>query len=56
MMISMKKTDMSKFGELIKTAAGKMSKIESAHGATHTYSLEERHTFANLINVIVRDD
>ena len=56
MMIGMKKTDMSKFGELVDTAAGKMAKLESAHGGIHTYSIEERHTFANLINIIMKDD
>lgn len=56
MMIGMKKTDMSKFGDLVETAAGKMAKLESAHGGIHTYSIEERHTFANLINIIMRED
>lgn len=38
--------DSSKFG----TITGSTAKIEGEHGGTHSYSVEERSTFARLIN------
>ena len=49
MMIAMKGSDSSKFGNLVETAAGAVAQIEGDN-ATHSYSIEERTSFANLIN------
>ena len=56
-MINMKGSDDGKFGTIVESADGKqMAKLETAHGGIHAYSIEERHSFANLINVIMKDD
>jgi hypothetical protein len=46
MMGKFKGQDASKFGTVI----GSTAKIEGEHGGTHSYSVEERSTFARLIN------
>jgi hypothetical protein len=53
MMISMKGEQGDKFGKILES--GK-AVIENEHFATHTYSVEERHTFAQVINVIIGED
>jgi hypothetical protein len=53
MMIGMKETSPDKFGMI--NEKGK-AVIENEHHATHTYSIEERHTFASVINVLIKDD
>jgi hypothetical protein len=52
MMGKLEGQDSSKFGTVI----GSTAKIEGAHGGTHTYSIEERGTFARLINHFWKDD
>lgn len=52
MMIEFKGKDDGKFGTIV----GGRAIIESAHGGTHQYSLEEVATYAKLINLILRDD
>jgi len=49
MMINMKSSDDGKFGALVETAAGAVAQVQGDN-ATHSYSIEERTSFANLIN------
>lgn len=46
MMGKFKGDDSGKFGSIV----GSTAKIEGAHGGTHSYNIEERATFARLIN------
>lgn len=50
MMIKMKGTDAGKFGTIVEGKSGAVAKIEGSHGGTHSYSLEERTTFAKMVN------
>mgnify|MGYP000946935644 CR=1 FL=1 len=52
MMGKMQAQDAGKFG----TVVGGVAKVEGAHGGTHSYSVEERGTFARVINHMLRDD
>jgi hypothetical protein len=52
MMGKFKGQDDGKFG----TITGATAKIEGAHGGTHSYSVEERGTFARLINHALKTD
>lgn len=52
MMGKFKGQDSSKFGTII----GSTAKIEGEHGGTHTYSVEERGTFARILNYYLKDD
>ena len=56
MMVSMKGTDDGKFGTIIEGKDGAKAQITGEHGGTHTYSIEERTTFAKLINLLLKDD
>lgn len=49
-MIKMKGSDSAKFGTIIEGKGGAMAKIEGEHGGTHSYSIEERTTFAKIVN------
>ena len=56
-MINMKGSDGAKFGQIVEGADGKqMAKLESAHGGLHAYSIDERHAFANLVNIFMQND
>jgi hypothetical protein len=52
MMGKFKGQDSSKFGTIV----GSTAKIEGEHGGTHTYNVEERATFAKLINHFWKND
>jgi len=52
MMVKFRGQDTSKFGTII----GSTAKIEGEHGGTHSYNVEERGTFARLINHFLKDD
>jgi plastin-1 len=52
MMVAMKGSDDGKFGTIVDGKA----QITGEHGGTHTYSIEERTTFAKMINLILKDD
>lgn len=56
MMIKMKGTDDGRFGTIIQGKGGAMAQITGAHGGTHTYSIEEKITFAKLVNLILGED
>ena len=55
MMINLKGTDTSKFGNLIEGAKGRIAVIEGDN-ASHSYSIEERAAFAKLINMTCEGD
>lgn len=56
-MIGMKGTDSGQFGNIMTGKDGKeFSQIDNQHGGTHTYSIEERTTFARSVNLILKDD
>jgi len=50
MMVKMKGSDDGKFGTIIEGKGGAMAQITGEHGGTHTYSIEEKITFAKMIN------
>jgi len=52
MMAKMQAKDANQFGQIV----GGNAKIEGQHGGTHSYSVEERGTFARLINNLLKDD
>jgi plastin-1 len=52
MMGSFKGSDSSKFGTIV----GSTAKIEGEHGGTHSYNIEERATFARLVNHYLKND
>lgn len=52
MMGKFQATDSTKFGTIV----GATATIENKEGGTHSYSVEERSTFARLINVYMKDD
>lgn len=56
MMIGMKGSNEGKFGNIVEGARGAMAQITDEHGGIHTYSLEERVTFAKIINELLADD
>jgi len=57
MMSKIKGTDDSKFGSVSVDKSGKaVATTEGEHGGKHTYSIEERGTFARLINFSLADD
>lgn len=53
MMISIKEKDNDKFGTI---NADGIASITGEHGGKHSYSVEERITFAKTINHILKDD
>ena len=53
MMIAMKDTEADKFGKILESGKAVM---ENEHHAIHSYSIEERHTFASVINVLIKDE
>ena len=55
-MIKMKGSDASKFGTITEGKDGAVAKIEGSHGGTHSYSLEERTTYAKMVNEILKKD
>lgn len=54
MMIGMKTTQADKFGKILD--GGKAVLEDEDNHAIHQYSVEERHTFASVINVVIKDD
>lgn len=57
MMIKMKGADDGRFGSIVESKDGKaLAVTESATGGKHTYSIEERTTFAKLINHLCGED
>ena len=54
MMIGMKESKDDRFGTILK--GGKAQLADDDLHAIHTYSVEERHTFASVINVLIQDD
>ena len=57
MMVKMKGTDDSKFGTIVENKSGKqMAQITDSHGGMHSYSVEEKITFAKMINEILKND
>lgn len=55
-MAKAKGNDPSRFGTIIEGKHGAIAQIQSKHGATHAYSLEEVSTFARIINHLLKDD
>lgn len=55
-MVGMKETDDGKFGTIVEGASGQVAQIVGADGAMSSYSLEERATFARVINNLLKDD
>mmetsp|Transcript_38930 Transcript_38930/g.59164 ORF Transcript_38930/g.59164 Transcript_38930/m.59164 type:complete len:553 (-) Transcript_38930:25-1683(-) len=56
MMVKMKGTDDGKFGTIIEGKGGAIAQITGEHGGTHSYSIEEKVTFAKMVNQILKDD
>ena len=56
MMVGMQAADDGKFGAIVEGKDGAVAQIVGADGAMSTYSLEERSTFAKIINLILKDD
>ena len=56
MMVKMKGTVDGRFGSVIEGKGGAMAQLVSAHGGTHTYKIEEKHTFAYVINEVLKGD
>lgn len=56
MMVGMKDTDDGKFGTIVEGAGGAMAQIMGADGSMSSYSLEERATFARVINQLLSED
>ena len=56
MMVGMKDTDDGKFGTIVEGASGAIAQIQGADGSMSSYSLEERATFARVINQLLADD
>jgi len=45
-MVKMKGTVDDRFGAVIEGKGGAMAQVTSAHGGTHSYKIEEKHTFS----------
>lgn len=43
----------NRFGEVIEGKGGAMAQLVSAHGGTHSYKIEEKHTFSYVINEVL---
>lgn len=56
MMVKLKGTDDGKFGTIIEGKRGEMAQITGEHGGTHTYSIEEKVSFAKMVNQILAED
>lgn len=57
MMVAMKGTDEGKFGTIVEGKDGvAKAQIVGEHGGTHSYSVEEKVSFAKMINLILKDD
>lgn len=57
MMIKMKGNDDGRFGAIVESKDGKaIAVITSEGGGTHAYSIEERTTFAKMINHLLSED
>ena len=57
MMIKMKGSDDGRFGAIVEGKDGKaMAIVTSAGGGTHAYSIEERTTFAKMINHLLAEN
>jgi len=56
MMVGMQATDDGKFGQIVEGKGGAVAQIIGADGSMSSYSIEERTTFAKIINLILKDD
>lgn len=56
MMVAMKSTEGDKFGTIVESKRGAVAQVTSKDGGLHTYSVEEKVTFAKMINQILGDD
>lgn len=56
MMVKMKGTDDGRFGTIIEGKSGAVAQITGKHGGVHSYSIEERTTYAKIINQVLKDD
>jgi len=56
MMVGMKEKSGDKFGNIVEGKFGAVAEIENAHGGKHSYSIEERTTFAKMINNVLKED
>lgn len=56
MMTKMKGANDGRFGKIIEGKDGAVAQITGAHGGTHSYKVEEKVTFAKMINEILKDD
>mmetsp|Transcript_7936 Transcript_7936/g.13319 ORF Transcript_7936/g.13319 Transcript_7936/m.13319 type:complete len:200 (+) Transcript_7936:17-616(+) len=56
MMVKMKGSDDGKFGTIVEGKGGAMAQIVGEHGGTHSYSIEEKITFAKMVNHILEGD
>ena len=56
MMMAMKGSDDGKFGTIVEGKSGARAQITGEHGGIHSYSIEEKITFAKMINELLKDD
>merc|ERR1711935_360066 len=56
MMVGMKEKSGDKFGNIVEGKFGAVAEIENVHGGKHSYSIEERTTFAKMINNVLKED
>jgi len=55
-MVGMKEKSGDKFGNIVEGKFGAVAEIENVHGGKHSYSIEERTTFAKMINNVLKED
>jgi hypothetical protein len=56
MTVGMQATDDGKFGHIVEGKGGAVAQTIGADGSMSSYSIEERTTFAKIINLILKDD
>lgn len=56
MQIKLKGADSAKFGTVVETKSGAVAQVAGAHDGIHSYAIEEKVTFAKMINNILKDD